>query len=309
MTHEFGIAAAADAYRLIDDATEPYLAIRLHYPGSADQVRHVQVHPAVPAPAGRRAQDAGIGLIGAGAFATGTLLPALHAAGFSRLTAVASGQRADARPARRWTACTFSRRPWRRAAEVIADPGRRGRGDCHAARQSRGSHRACPGRPSRHVWCEKLSVALTEDELDAVHAAWLESGRILAIGFNRRWSPAVLSARQALARVAGPRLLVYRVAAGPVAAGHWYHDPRQGGRLLGEACHFVDAAQAALVGAPVEDVETAVRRQARVRPRRRRAIVAALCRRVTGQYQPTAARSPSVGKGESSCTPSGRTGW
>ncbi len=47
--------------------------------------------------------------------------------------------------------------------------------------------------------------------------------------------------------------MVYRVAAGPVPDGHWYHDPRQGGRLLGEVCHFVDTAQA-LVGAPVEEV-------------------------------------------------------
>ena len=47
--------------------------------------------------------------------------------------------------------------------------------------------------------------------------------------------------------------MVYRVAAGPVPDGHWYHDRRQGGRVLGEVCHFVDTAQA-LVGAPIEDV-------------------------------------------------------
>ena len=104
----------------------------------------------------------------------------------------------------------------------------------------------------RHVWCEK-PVALTEDELDAVRAAWLESGRVLAIGFNRRWSPAVAAARRALAGVAAAKLVVYRIAAGPVPADHWYHDPRQGGRLLGEVCHFIDTAQA-LIGAPVEDV-------------------------------------------------------
>ena len=104
----------------------------------------------------------------------------------------------------------------------------------------------------RHVWCEK-PLALTEDELDAVEKAWRESGVQLAVGFNRRWSPAVLAAQAALAGVTAPKLVVYRVAAGPVPDGHWYHDPRQGGRLLGEVCHFVDTAQA-LVGAPIEDV-------------------------------------------------------
>ncbi len=77
--------------------------------------------------------------------------------------------------------------------------------------------------------------------------------RQLAIGFNRRWSPAVLAAQRALAGTTTPKLVVYRVAAGPVPDGHWYHDRRQGGRLLGEVCHFVDTAQA-LVGAPIEDV-------------------------------------------------------
>jgi hypothetical protein len=104
----------------------------------------------------------------------------------------------------------------------------------------------------RHVWCEK-PAALTEDELDAVRDAWLASGCVLAIGFNRRWSPAVTEARRMLAAIAAPKLVVYRIAAGPVPEGHWYHDPRRGGRLLGEVCHFVDTAQA-LIGAPIEDV-------------------------------------------------------
>ena len=76
---------------------------------------------------------------------------------------------------------------------------------------------------------------------------------MLAVGFNRRWSPAVAAARRALAGIAAAKLVVYRIAAGPVPEGHWYHDPRQGGRLLGEVCHFIDTAQA-LVGAPIEDV-------------------------------------------------------
>ena len=83
--------------------------------------------------------------------------------------------------------------------------------------------------------------------------AWLASGCALAVGFNRRWSPAVIEARRVLAGVAAAKLVIYRIAAGPVPDGHWYHDPRRGGRLLGEVCHFVDTAQA-LVGAPIEDV-------------------------------------------------------
>lgn len=108
----------------------------------------------------------------------------------------------------------------------------------------------------RHVWCEK-PLALTSDGLDAVEKAWRESGRELMTGFNRRWSPAVQAAQAALARLPAPKLLVYRVAAGRVPAGHWYRDRRHGGRLIGEVCHFVDTAQA-LVGSAIEGASAVV---------------------------------------------------
>lgn len=251
VTHQFVIGDAVAAYQLIENRAEPYLAVRLDYPGTADPDHQVTLRAD-----GSRASLAGaagdpgdgIGLIGAGAFATGTLLPALRDAGFGRLAAVASASGLTATRA-------AQRHGFDKAVagadQVIAEPGVSvvviaTPHDTHAALAAR----ALSG--GRHVWCEK-PLALTEDELDEVRAAWLASGRVLAVGFNRRWSPAVLAARQALAAVTGEKLVVYRIAAGPVPAGHWYHDPRQGGRLLGEACHFVDTAQA-LVGAPVEDV-------------------------------------------------------
>ena len=60
------------------------------------------------------------------------------------------------------------------------------------------------------------------------------------------------AAQRILAQVQTPKLVVYRIAAGRVPDGHWYLDRRQGGRSLGEVCHFVDLAQA-LVGADIED--------------------------------------------------------
>jgi predicted dehydrogenase/threonine dehydrogenase-like Zn-dependent dehydrogenase len=244
VTHTFDIGDAADAYRLIEDRPEPYLAIRLDYPGTADPERPVQVRHA---PATQQDQ-LGVGLVGAGAFATGTLLPALRDAGFSRLVAVASaGGLTATRAAQRHG----FEKAVAGAEAVLADPGV----SVLAIATPHDTHASLTVQAltaGRHVWCEK-PAALTEDELDAVRAAWLESGRVLVIGFNRRWSPAVAAARRALAGVAAAKLVVYRIAAGPVPVDHWYHDPRQGGRLLGEVCHFIDTAQA-LIGASVEDV-------------------------------------------------------
>jgi predicted dehydrogenase len=90
------------------------------------------------------------------------------------------------------------------------------------------------------------------NELDEVDKAWRDSGRQLTLGFNRRWAPAVQIAQRAMARIKAPKLLLYRIAAGRIPDGHWYADRRQGGRALGEVCHFVDTAQA-LVGADIED--------------------------------------------------------
>ena len=246
VTHTFGIADAVQAYRLIEERSEPYLAIRLDYPGTAEPADPVQVSHGRPRSAS--CAEPGVGLIGAGSFATGTLLPALRAAGLRRLVAVASARGLTATRA-------AQRQGFERAVAgaeaVLSDP----EVSVVAIVTPHDTHASLTARAlagGRHVWCEK-PAALTEDELDEVRDAWLASGSVLAIGFNRRWSPAVTEARRALAGVAGAKLLVYRVAAGPVPGDHWYRDPRKGGRLVGEVCHFVDTAQA-LVGAPIEGV-------------------------------------------------------
>ena len=255
VTHAFDITRAIDAYQLIAERTEPYLAVRLDYPGTAaDPGGPVRVRaasaapPASATPAASVAAEPGVGWVGAGMFSTGTLLPALRAAGFNRLVAVGSaGGLSATRAAQRHG----FEKAVAGADAVLADP------DVTVAviatpHDTHASLVVTALTTGRHVWCEK-PAALTEDELDAVRAAWRDSGRVLAVGFNRRWSPAVAAARRVLAGVAASKLVVYRVAAGPVPANHWYHDRRQGGRLLGEVCHFVDTAQA-LVGVPIEDV-------------------------------------------------------
>jgi len=58
------------------------------------------------------------------------------------------------------------------------------------------------------------------------------------VGFNRRFSPL---SRLLRAKVAvGPMSMVYRVNAGVVPQESWIQDPAFGGRIVGEACHFID---------------------------------------------------------------------
>jgi predicted dehydrogenase/threonine dehydrogenase-like Zn-dependent dehydrogenase len=242
ITQSFDIGRADEAFRLLEERTEPYLAIRLAYPTAAGPDHPVRIKPC---PTDR--SQPGVGLIGAGAFSTGTLLPAFREAGFERFVTVATASGVSARRA-------AERHGFEKAvtgaAAVIDDP------DVSlvviATPHDMHEELACRALTAgRDVWCEK-PLALTCDGIDEVEKAWRGSARQLTLGFNRRWAPGVRAVQRVLAKVQEPKLVVYRIAAGRVPDGHWYLDRRQGGRWLGEVCHFVDLAQA-IVGADIED--------------------------------------------------------
>jgi predicted dehydrogenase len=108
-------------------------------------------------------------------------------------------------------------------------------------------------RAGKSVFLEK-PMALSETELDSVMDAWRSSGRVLQVGFNRRFAPTYQRLKAGFAGRRPPLAIAYRVNAGSVAASSWVVDPVQGGgRLLGEVCHMVDT-QVDLVGAPVVSV-------------------------------------------------------
>jgi predicted dehydrogenase/threonine dehydrogenase-like Zn-dependent dehydrogenase len=242
LTQSFDIGHADEAFRLLEERTESCLAISLTYSAVAAPDEPVCLKPS---PADR--SGPGVGWIGAGAFSTGTLLPAFREAGFQRFVTVATASGVSARRA-------AERHGFEKAvtgtAAVIDDP------DVsvvviatpHDVHQELASRALTAGRD---VWCEK-PLALTCAGVDEVEKAWRGSGRQLTLGFNRRWAPAALAAQRVLADVPAPKLVVYRIAAGRVPGGHWYLDRHQGGRSLGEVCHFVDLAQA-LVGADIVD--------------------------------------------------------
>jgi predicted dehydrogenase/threonine dehydrogenase-like Zn-dependent dehydrogenase len=242
VTHTFGIGEATEAYRLIETRSDPYLAIRLSYPAAAAADAPIIVRARTAA-----SSSPGVGWIGAGAFSTGTLLPAFRAAGFDHLVAVTSASGVSAHRAAQQH--SFEKAV-SGASTVIDDPDV----EVVVVATPHDSHEELVIQAltaGRHVWCEK-PLALTAAGLDAVESAWRSSGCQLMVGFNRRWSPAVQAAHKVLAGVASPKLITYRIAAGRVPDEHWYRDRRQGGRLLGEVCHFIDTAQA-LIGAEIEE--------------------------------------------------------
>jgi predicted dehydrogenase len=94
-------------------------------------------------------------------------------------------------------------------------------------------------RAGKHVFVEK-PMAISEAECRLVHEAARESGRHLAVGFNRRFAPDYITLASALATRTSPAVLSARVNSPGIAGGYWMADPAIGGAILGEATHFAD---------------------------------------------------------------------
>ena len=71
------------------------------------------------------------------------------------------------------------------------------------------------------------------------------------VGFNRRFAPQVVRMRSLLDAHSGPKSMVMTVNAGAIPAEHWTQDSEVGGgRIIGEACHFIDLLRR-LAGSPI----------------------------------------------------------
>jgi predicted dehydrogenase/threonine dehydrogenase-like Zn-dependent dehydrogenase len=96
-------------------------------------------------------------------------------------------------------------------------------------------------RAGKHVLVEK-PLCLTLDDLAAV-AAVAGGSAMVTVGFNRRFSPHIRRIRELLGERPSPLSIVATVNAGVIPLNHWVHDVAMGGgRLVGEACHFIDLA-------------------------------------------------------------------
>lgn len=244
ITHRFAFDDAPKAYDLIA-SSEPSLGIVLQYADrggraitKADRVREVN-------PPSRDKGAFSVGVIGAGNFGTRILIPAVASAK-GRLRVVGSGKGTSA-------AVAAKKLGFERAATdtdaIFGDP----EVDTVVVLTRHDSHAKFAIRAleaGKHVFVEK-PLALTEEELDAIEAAAKTSGKIVTAGFNRRFAPLARSLQKDLSKRAGPAALVLTVNAGNIPRDHWTQDPATGGgRIIGEACHFLDLARF-LVGSPI----------------------------------------------------------
>jgi predicted dehydrogenase len=240
ITHRIPLSDAGQAYALLDDdATERSLGIVLTYPSALPALASTV---AVPRTGSRPVEGrVTVAAIGAGSFARSMLFPLLRATADVRLrTLTAASGLSAARSAQRFGFEHATTDVGQALADpevntvVIATPHRTHAALAMAALES-----------GRHVFLEK-PLCVNEQELTELSALYRSltssgAGPLLMVGFNRRFSPLAERVRVAAAGL-GPLEITYRVNAGRLPAGHWLEAPEEGGRIVGEGCHFIDLA-------------------------------------------------------------------
>jgi predicted dehydrogenase/threonine dehydrogenase-like Zn-dependent dehydrogenase len=243
-THRFPITEAEAAYQVIQGKTgEPFAGVLFTYPErSAPPQRRVAL-----AGAGPRAGVLGVGFVGAGNFARAMLLPRFQKLAGVSLAGVSTASGINARAVGDRFGFSYATTD---TPALLADPAVQA--VVIATRHASHARFAAQAlRAGKAVFVEK-PLALDEEGLQEVLAAQAESGGVLAVGFNRRFSPLSLAVKEAF--IAGlPLALNYRVNAGAIPRESWVHDPEEGGgRIIGEVCHFVDLLQYLSGEDPVE---------------------------------------------------------
>ena len=93
---------------------------------------------------------------------------------------------------------------------------------------------------NKHVFVEK-PLALTVEELTEIEQAYEKATTTLTVGFNRRFSPHIQEIKKALGNSCGSMNIIATMNAGYIPENVWVHDMKVGGgRIIGEACHFID---------------------------------------------------------------------
>jgi predicted dehydrogenase len=253
VTHEFPLDQAPEAYRTIMAPDSHSLAVLLRYQaaGSGDPVADYRpVRKVVASPAGQQPNKPngtiGVALIGAGNLARWAHLPAVQKAGNVQIRAIhsANGVRGKSYAVRfgaAYTATDYQQILEDRSVDAVLITSRN---------QQHAAQALAALEAGKHVFVEK-PMALTVEECRALEQAVAKSGKQLMVGFNRRFAPFYLPLKQHLARRNSPAVVQCRINSPGISGSYWMADPKIGGAILGEACHFVDLMYWMLDAEPV----------------------------------------------------------
>jgi len=239
ITDRFDIQEVEKAYDLLTDPERnQHLAVLFVYP-EKDHLPLSTTQIKKPPCRARAGDTLGVGFIGFGQFAAGVLLPAFESVDGLQFTGVATTKGITAHTAAMKGGFTFATTDHTR---VIKNP----ETDIVVIAATHDLHAdlAIEVLQAGKIAFLEKPMALDPDGLAQLVGAVRKHGGLVQVGFNRRYSPALICIKKALAERTSPLSIDYRVCPGPPpsAHDHWVTDPDiGGGRMIGEICHFIDA--------------------------------------------------------------------
>lgn len=252
ITKRYDFGNSADAYQLL--ATDSHaLGILLEYEKNEEEAekRTVSLSAAPPA---FNSQKPVIGLVGAGNYASRILIPAFQAANAQLHTLCSNGSANGVLNAKRAGFVTATTDvDAMLASEQINTCVIATRHDSHARLVKQAL------QAGKHVFVEK-PLAITETELAELQQCYDErlaqgEASSVMVGFNRRFAPLVIKMRELLQTVTEPKSFIMTMNAGEIPKDHWTQDPAVGGgRIIGEACHYIDLMRH-LADSPITSVQ------------------------------------------------------
>ncbi|MBX7221994.1 MAG: bi-domain-containing oxidoreductase [Blastocatellia bacterium] len=239
-SHRFTVERAQEAYDVILGKTkERPCGVLIQYPqapaGEAPKRKLLLASTAARPKPG----TVGVGFVGAGNFATATLLPPLKELSNVNLTGVVTSTGLSGKNTAKRFKFEYCSSDFR---DLLTD----GKTNAVFVATRHNLHAAVTLEvlnARAAVFVEK-PLCLSEEELREIAAAHTAHDQVLMVGFNRRFSPLAQALKQRIGKRGGPACINYRINAGFIPKDSWIQDPNEGGgRILGEVCHFVDMIQ------------------------------------------------------------------
>lgn len=245
ISHEFPVEQAPDAYDIIEQR-KPYLGIVLRY----DINREIEDKIVLKAPESKPFPSGTpvVGVIGAGIFATSTLLPNLSKINGIKLKGLSAATGISCESVAKKYGFEYCTSDYNK---IMEDPAI----NCVSIVTRNSLHAPLVIEALKHgknVLVEK-PLALNEEELNSVRAAWKEHGGLVMVGFNRRYSELGTKLRDFFKKRSQPMVALYRVNAESIPKDHWIYENSEGGsRIITECCHFIDFMQYIIGSSPTE---------------------------------------------------------
>ncbi|WP_431110082.1 bi-domain-containing oxidoreductase [Winogradskyella poriferorum] len=227
-THEFEFDNAKDAFDLVVSKSEPFTGIALKYDTSKD-ISKAKIATSDTTKLGK----VNISFIGAGSYAQGNLLPNIpESTEVGRVGVLTNTGTTSKRVAEKFKFqfCATEE------TDVLDD--KTNTVFVATRHDSHGLYVLKSLQANKNVFVEK-PLCLLETELEQIIEAQAANKKAVMVGFNRRFSPLTKKLKKAVGN--NPMTMIYRINAGAIPKDTWIQDAEiGGGRILGEACHFID---------------------------------------------------------------------